>query len=118
MQAGVGNGVGYGVGYGVGISTHSVRPIIESAVHLPYAHTTHSWYTAAFWYLPVGQCRHSVVAKPSAKRPAWQSVHASPVVAWYWPGAQSVHAVAGATAYVPLAHVVHAGALYVVLIDP
>jgi hypothetical protein len=45
---GVGEAVGNGVGFGVGISTHSVRPTIESAVHLPYAQTIHSWYTAAF----------------------------------------------------------------------
>ena len=90
----VGWAVGAAVGDGVGIMMHSVTPSSASAVH---------------W--PDGQCRHSVLADPSANLPAAQSLHSPPVLAWYWPGAQSVHAVAGATAYVPLGHAVQLIAL-------
>jgi hypothetical protein len=47
--------VGWLVGDGVGTAMHSVLPVIELSVHLPYAHATHR-------NLPDGQCRHSMDA--------------------------------------------------------
>jgi hypothetical protein len=93
----VGTDVGLFVGAAVGTATHSVAPI-ASLVHVPAAHASHTWYTAASWKRPLGQCSQLVWASMAAIVPASQSVHALPVEAWYWPTAQSVHSVAATVA--------------------
>ena len=94
----VGALVGDGVGCGVGIGTHFVRPVTEPSVHCPGAHSSHSWYSVAFWYLPDGQCKQVVELVPAANWPAAQFLHEPPVLSWNRPTSQSVHSVAGAVA--------------------
>jgi hypothetical protein len=114
----VGAAVGYAVGYGVGIIMHSVLPVVEPSVHVPVAQPTHALYSVVSWYLPDGQCRQDVDARPSANLPAWHDLHDWPVVSWYVPTSHTVHSVAVATAYVPLLQVSQDAAFDVVEIEP
>jgi hypothetical protein len=114
----VGDAVGYAVGYGVGIIMHSVRPVVESAVHVPVAQSTHALYSVVSWYLPDGQWSQDVDARPSANLPAWHDLHDWPVVSWYVPTSHPVHSVAVATAYLPLLQVSQDAAFDVVEIEP
>ena len=111
----VGFAVGVAVGAAVGIAKHSCAPS-WFPVHVPNAQSWHTAYACWSWYLPDGQCRHSVWPTQAEYVPAAHEWHVLPDDGWYLPAMQSVQADDPGTENcppLPALHGLHKSALYV-----